>query len=126
MCCFVFTVGKLPASQANSELVNAHRGEEKEKMRKLLDIYLKSCARAKVLYKLCLILFMLQGREVYCYKGCLFLLQVKASVLVTEAVLVPRGIVELVNRHCIKKLVMGAVPARFLCSQFSIFIHLLL
>ncbi|CAH2038646.1 unnamed protein product [Thlaspi arvense] len=52
-------------------------------MRRLLDIYLATCSRAKV----------------------------KASVLVNEAELVPRGIVELVNRHCVKTLVMGAVPA---------------
>ncbi|XP_010557275.1 PREDICTED: U-box domain-containing protein 33-like [Tarenaya hassleriana] len=75
-------LGKLPASQANSELVKAYRREEREKMRNLLDIYLKACARTKV----------------------------KASVLVTEADQVARGILELINRHCIKKLVMGAVP----------------
>ncbi|XP_052195806.1 U-box domain-containing protein 33-like [Diospyros lotus] len=75
-------LGKLPASQACSEVVSAHRREEREQMRKLLLYYLGICCQSKV----------------------------KSSILVTEASQIQSGIVDLVNEHHIRKLVMGAVP----------------
>ncbi|KAF5930872.1 hypothetical protein HYC85_031745 [Camellia sinensis] len=75
-------VGKLPASQASSEVVSAYRKEEREQMRKLLVNYLGICYQSKV----------------------------KASVIVTEASQVQKEIVDLVNKRGIRKLVMGAVP----------------
>jgi len=41
-------VGKLPASQANAEVVSAFRREENEQTKKLIDYYLIICSRAKV------------------------------------------------------------------------------
>ncbi|XP_047308017.1 U-box domain-containing protein 33-like [Impatiens glandulifera] len=75
-------LGKLPASQANHEVVSAYRIEEKEKSNKLLLSYLSLCRRSKV----------------------------KASILQIEAAQVQNGIIDLVNKHGIKKLVMGDVP----------------
>ena len=47
--CFAHNaVGKLPASQANGEVVSAYRREEKEKMKKLLRTYFNICFKAKV------------------------------------------------------------------------------
>lgn len=43
-------VGKLPASQANAEVVSAFRREENERAKKLFDYYLIICRRAKVCY----------------------------------------------------------------------------
>lgn len=37
-------------------------------------------------------------------------LQVKASIVTTDCDQVQKGIVELVNRHGVRMLVMGAVP----------------
>ncbi|XP_043700749.1 U-box domain-containing protein 33-like [Telopea speciosissima] len=76
-------LGKLPASQANEEMVSAHRKEEMEQTRKLLFNYLTVCRKA----------------------------QVKARVITIEATQVKKGIVDLVNIHNIRKLVMGAPPA---------------
>lgn len=39
-----------------------------------------------------------------------FSLQVKATILTIEADQVQKGIVDLVNKHGIRKLVMGAMP----------------
>uniref|UniRef100_A0A5B6ZZV1 RING-type E3 ubiquitin transferase n=1 Tax=Davidia involucrata TaxID=16924 RepID=A0A5B6ZZV1_DAVIN len=75
-------LGKLPASQANSEVVSAYRKEEREKTSNLLLNYLSICYRSKV----------------------------KASTITIEADQVQRGIVDLVNKYGIRKLVMGAVP----------------
>ncbi|KAF8402902.1 hypothetical protein HHK36_010994 [Tetracentron sinense] len=75
-------LGKLPASQANEEMVSAYRREERERARKLLFNYLSICGKAKV----------------------------KASIITVEAEQVQKGIVDLVNKHGIRKLVMGAVP----------------
>nr|DAD38673.1 TPA_asm: hypothetical protein HUJ06_012995 [Nelumbo nucifera] len=75
-------LGKLPANQANQETVSAYREEERERTRKLLFNYFHIFHRAKV----------------------------KASVIVIESGQVQKGIVDLVNKHNIKKLVMGAVP----------------
>ncbi|XP_043720102.1 U-box domain-containing protein 33-like [Telopea speciosissima] len=75
-------LGKLPASQANEEMVSAFRKEEIEQTRKLLFNYLTVCWKA----------------------------QVKAGVITIEAAQVKKGIVDLVNKHSIRKLVMGAVP----------------
>ncbi|KAF5727384.1 U-box domain-containing protein kinase family protein isoform 1 [Tripterygium wilfordii] len=77
-------LGKLPASQANGEVVSAHRREEKAQMTRLLDNYLSICRRT----------------------------QVTASAICTEADQVQKEIVELVSRHRIRKLVMGAVPEK--------------
>ncbi|CAK9143025.1 unnamed protein product [Ilex paraguariensis] len=75
-------LGKLPVSQANPEVVSAYRREEREQTRKLLLNYLSICSRSKV----------------------------KASIITTEADKVKEGIVDLVNKHGIRKLVMGAIP----------------
>ncbi|CAK7331562.1 unnamed protein product [Dovyalis caffra] len=74
-------LGKLPASQANAEVVSAFRREENEQTKKLLDYYLIICHRAKV----------------------------EATIITIESDQVHKGIVELVNRHGVRKLVMGAV-----------------
>ncbi|GAB2214735.1 hypothetical protein Drorol1_Dr00019097 [Drosera rotundifolia] len=76
-------LGKLPASQANDKVVAAYRTEEREKMKKLLLIYLSICFKSKV----------------------------KASIITTEADLVQKGLMDLVSQHGIRKLVMGALPA---------------
>ncbi|KAL2332129.1 hypothetical protein Fmac_019710 [Flemingia macrophylla] len=75
-------LGKLPASQASPEVVSAFRKVEKEQIMKLLDKYMTICHAARV----------------------------KASIIVTEADQVQKGIVDLVVRHNIQKLVIGAVP----------------
>ncbi|XP_015972707.1 uncharacterized protein LOC107496015 [Arachis duranensis] len=75
-------VGKLPASQANPEMVSAFRREEKEQVMRLLDNYLRICRAAKV----------------------------KASFMMTEADQVQKGIVALVVGHNIRRLVIGAMP----------------
>lgn len=75
-------LGKLPASQACEEVVAAYRREEKEKMNRLLENYLNICRRFKV----------------------------NASIITTEADEIPKGIIKLVERHGIRKLVMGAIP----------------
>ena len=43
-----WAVGKLPASQANPEVVTAFRREEREQTEKLLDKYMSICRAAKV------------------------------------------------------------------------------
>lgn len=75
-------LGRLPASQASGEVVSAFRMEEREQMKKLLDGYLNICSKAKV----------------------------KASIITTEADQVQKAVVELMNKHTIRKLVMGAGP----------------
>ncbi|KAJ7947654.1 Protein kinase domain [Quillaja saponaria] len=75
-------LGKLPVSQANTEVVTAYRKEERQQIMKLLETYMSICCAAKV----------------------------KASIITIEADQVQKGIVDVVNRHGIKKLVMGAVP----------------
>ncbi|KAL2487521.1 U-box domain-containing protein 33 [Forsythia ovata] len=75
-------LGKLPASQANPEMVAAFRNEEKEETIKLLCNYLIICSKSKV----------------------------KARVITTEADEIQKGIVDLVNIHGVKKLVYGAIP----------------
>ncbi|KAA8549261.1 hypothetical protein F0562_000945 [Nyssa sinensis] len=78
----VAVVGKLPANQANSEVVSAYRREEREKTNRLLLNYLSTCCTSKV----------------------------KASIITTEADRVQKGIIYLVNKYGIRLLVMGAVP----------------
>ncbi|XP_020223452.1 U-box domain-containing protein 33 [Cajanus cajan] len=75
-------LGKLPASQASPEVVSAFRKVEREQIMKLLDKYLTICQAARV----------------------------KACIIVTEADQVQKGIVDLVVKHNIQKLVIGAVP----------------
>ncbi|KAF2300362.1 hypothetical protein GH714_012450 [Hevea brasiliensis] len=76
------SVGNLPASQANVEVVSVHRRQEREQTKKLLEIFLAICHRAKV----------------------------EASIVTTDCDQVQKGIVELLNRHDARMLVMGAVP----------------
>ncbi|XVF05509.1 hypothetical protein REPUB_Repub05bG0178300 [Reevesia pubescens] len=75
-------LGRLPASQANGEVVSAYRREEKEELKKLLENYLCVCRKLKA----------------------------KTGIITIEADKVHKGIVELVNRHGIRNLVMGAIP----------------
>lgn len=75
-------LGKLPASQANCEVVSAFRREEREKTKKLLGQYRVICHKAKV----------------------------EANVISIEDDQIHRGIVELVKRHGVQRLVMGAAP----------------
>ncbi|GAB2274360.1 hypothetical protein Dimus_009124 [Dionaea muscipula] len=84
-------LGKLPASQANEEVVTAFRREEREKMKKLLLKYLGTCFKMKV----------------------------KASVITIEANQVQKGLVDLVTQHGIRKLVVGAVPDNRMMAKSS-------
>ncbi|PNX86372.1 U-box domain-containing protein 33-like [Trifolium pratense] len=73
-------LGKMPASQANPEVVSAFRREEREQTVRFTDKYLSICYAAKV----------------------------KASVIVAETDQIQKGIVDLVVSHNIRKLVIGA------------------
>ncbi|KAL8129029.1 hypothetical protein V2J09_018184 [Rumex salicifolius] len=84
-------LGKLPATQANPAVVAAHRNEEWETTKKLLDIYSSLCSRRKV----------------------------KASIKTTEAEQVQTGLVDLINKHHIRKLVMGDVPKNWMSVKKS-------
>ncbi|CAH9072560.1 unnamed protein product [Cuscuta epithymum] len=75
-------LGRLPACQANPEVVSAFRNEERELMRKLVNGYLSICCRLKV----------------------------KASIITLEADQIKKGLVDMVNEHKIRKLVIGAIP----------------
>ncbi|XP_019263348.1 PREDICTED: U-box domain-containing protein 33-like isoform X2 [Nicotiana attenuata] len=75
-------LGRLPATQANAEVVSAFRNAEREEARKLLSRYLNVCCKSKV----------------------------KASVAVVEAHFVLKGILDFVNKHNIRKLIIGAIP----------------
>ncbi|CAI0474862.1 unnamed protein product [Linum tenue] len=79
-------LGRLPAHGANPEVVLAHRREEKRLMRQLLERYLAIFRRAKV----------------------------EASYIYVECEQVQKGILDLVNREGVQKLVMGAVPENWL------------
>ncbi|XP_048137079.1 U-box domain-containing protein 33-like isoform X2 [Rhodamnia argentea] len=98
-------LGKLPASQASIEVVSAYRREEKEQTRKLLRHYLTFCCTSKS-FQPCTVFSSLN-----CKMCCNYILPlVKASVLSTEAEQVQKGIVEMVVKYGIRRLVMGAVP----------------
>ncbi|KAJ4845450.1 hypothetical protein Tsubulata_026318 [Turnera subulata] len=75
-------LGKLPASQASVEVVSAFRRVEKEQTEKLLEKYLIICRKAKI----------------------------EANSITIEDDQVHNGIVQLVNRHGVQKLVMGGAP----------------
>ncbi|KAF8030877.1 hypothetical protein BT93_D0157 [Corymbia citriodora subsp. variegata] len=75
-------LGKFPASKASAEVVSAYRREEREQTNKLLEQYLSFCSSSKV----------------------------KARAFSTEAEQIPKGIVEMVAEHGIRRLVMGSVP----------------
>ncbi|KAI3786992.1 hypothetical protein L1987_41125 [Smallanthus sonchifolius] len=79
-------LGKLPATQANSDVVCAYRREERDEMQKLLLDYISLCSRSKV----------------------------KACVVTTENNQVRKGIVDLVNEYGVRKLVMGAAPENWI------------
>ncbi|CAN1282882.1 U-box domain-containing protein 33 [Linum perenne] len=79
-------LGKLPANQANPEVVLGYRNEERQKMMQALERYLAICRRAKV----------------------------EASCVSKECDHVHRGILDLVDQEGIKKLVIGAVPEHWL------------
>ncbi|KAK7262455.1 hypothetical protein RJT34_30028 [Clitoria ternatea] len=74
-------LGKLPASQANPQVVSAYRIEEWEETKKILDKYMSLCRAAKV----------------------------KAISVIGEADQVQKGIVDLVIRHNVRKLVIGTI-----------------
>lgn len=74
-------LGKLPASQANTDVVAAYRKKEWEQTSQLLETYLGFCHRAKV----------------------------KAGTVIMEAEQVQIGIVDLVNKYKVRKLVMGTM-----------------
>ncbi|KAI9081867.1 hypothetical protein K1719_036129 [Acacia pycnantha] len=75
-------LGKLPATQANPEVVSAFRREEREQTLRLLENYLSICRAAKA----------------------------KATSVIGEAEQVHKGIVDLIIKHGVRKLVIGAVP----------------
>ncbi|KAD5317601.1 hypothetical protein E3N88_17547 [Mikania micrantha] len=79
-------LGKLPATQANPDVVCAYRREERDKMQNLLLDYISLCSRSKV----------------------------KASVATIENDQVRKGIVDLVNEYGVQKLVMGAAPENWM------------
>lgn len=79
-------LGKLPAKQANGDVVCAYRRLERDQLKKVLLGYLSICSRLKV----------------------------KARIVTSESDQVRKRIVDLVNEHGIKKLVMGAVPENWI------------
>lgn len=84
-------LGKLPASQANDVVVSAYRREEKERMKELLENYSSIFRRIKV----------------------------KTSIITIEADQVHKGVVELVEKHGIRRLIMGAVPENWMRMKKS-------
>ncbi|KAJ1406887.1 Zinc finger, RING/FYVE/PHD-type [Sesbania bispinosa] len=79
-------LGKMPASQASPEVVSAFRREEKEQTMRVVDKFLSICRAARV----------------------------KASSIVTEADQVQKGIVDMVIRHNIRNLVIGAATENWM------------
>ncbi|XP_076934284.1 U-box domain-containing protein 33-like [Bidens hawaiensis] len=79
-------LGKLPATQANPDVASAYRREERDEMEKLLLEYMNLCSRSKV----------------------------KAYVVTTENDQVRKGIMDLVNKYRVQKLVMGAAPENWM------------
>uniref|UniRef100_A0A803LCJ3 RING-type E3 ubiquitin transferase n=1 Tax=Chenopodium quinoa TaxID=63459 RepID=A0A803LCJ3_CHEQI len=77
-------LGKLPATQANAVVVTAYRNEERGKMEKFIRSYLDFCYRAKV----------------------------KASSIITEDEQVHKGLMGLVMKHGMQKLIMGCVKVK--------------
>lgn len=75
-------LGRLPATQANAKVVSAFRNVEREEARKLISRYLSVCSKSKV----------------------------KASVAVVESDQVLKGILDFVDEHKIRKLIIGAIP----------------
>ncbi|KAM3398441.1 U-box domain-containing protein 33 isoform X2 [Capsicum galapagoense] len=75
-------LGRLPATQANAEVVSTFRNAEREEARKLLSRFLSVCCKSKV----------------------------KASVAIVESDQVLKGILDFVNKHNIRKLIIGAIP----------------
>ncbi|KVI11961.1 hypothetical protein Ccrd_009623 [Cynara cardunculus var. scolymus] len=96
-------LGKLPAAQANSDVVCAYRREEREEMEKLLLDYTSLCARSKVFFPLTI------SVVVDTYTAF-----VKACVVTTENDQVRKGIVDLVNEFGVRKLVMGAASENWM------------
>ncbi|KAJ8770975.1 hypothetical protein K2173_022876 [Erythroxylum novogranatense] len=82
-------LGKLPASQANQEVLTAYRREEREQTRSLLDEYLSIFHRAKV----------------------------QASIISIESDQVQKGIIDLVKKNGVRKLVMGDIPENKICCK---------
>uniref|UniRef100_A0A7N0U3J1 RING-type E3 ubiquitin transferase n=1 Tax=Kalanchoe fedtschenkoi TaxID=63787 RepID=A0A7N0U3J1_KALFE len=75
-------LGNMPESGANKEVVVAHRRQEWEQTKKLLNYYGNVCRK----------------------------MEVKMSALVIESQKVHKGIVDLAKENGIRKLVMGAAP----------------
>ncbi|TYG88055.1 hypothetical protein ES288_A13G264900v1 [Gossypium darwinii] len=84
-------LGKLPASQANSRVLSAYRKDEKEQLKKLLENYSNFPRKFKV----------------------------HISIVTIEANQVHKGIVQLVKRHGIRNLVMGAIPENCMSMKKS-------
>lgn len=73
-------LGRLPVKQANEELVAAYRILERKEAEKILQSYRSFCQKS----------------------------QVNSEIIMTEAAQIQKGIVELIIRYGIRKLVMGA------------------
>lgn len=77
-------LGNLPADHANEDLVYAHRLEERRNTEKLLLRYQSICYRS----------------------------QVQPKVILVEAEHIQKGIIDVVHKYAIRKLVMGASSAK--------------
>lgn len=75
-------LGRMPATHANAKVVSAFRNAEREEARKLISRYLSVCCKSKV----------------------------KASVAIVKSDQVLKGILDFVNKHNIRKLIIGAIP----------------
>ncbi|KAG0447612.1 hypothetical protein HPP92_028241 [Vanilla planifolia] len=78
-------LGNLPADQANEHFVSAHRLEEWGNTQKILQYYLDICYR----------------------------FQVQPNLILVKAEHVMKELVDLISRHGIKKLVIGAPPNKY-------------
>ena len=117
--------GKLPANQANPEVMSAFRREEREKTISLLENYLRVCLATKVFMCMCIYI------QCNCWKleadwfaVCetklwliisiqLISLKVKVSILIVQEDQVQKGILDLVVKHGIRKLVIRAAPGKW-------------
>ncbi|XP_047331043.1 U-box domain-containing protein 33-like [Impatiens glandulifera] len=75
-------LGKFPASEANHEVVSVYRMKEKDQTNRLLLNYLSVCCHSKI----------------------------NARIITIEDAHVQKGILDLVNEHGIRNLVIGAMP----------------
>ncbi|KAJ4816786.1 U-box domain-containing protein kinase family protein [Rhynchospora pubera] len=75
-------LGKIPVNQATEELVRDYRKTEKAETRKILRGYLDYCHKSRVV----------------------------ASIVAMECDQIQNGIVDLVNQHGVRKLIVGSAP----------------